>query len=222
MANYTITGTNPNGYTTDYPQTVAPLSYDLTSLTQSQLSVTHSFNRTVSDKGGQRFKIVFDYAPLPRDKFTEIWAFLIKQRGRFGRFTIALPNQEPRGSLATATGQQLKIKTAVEKGNQITIKNFQANQTGVIKAGDYFCIGTNSKTYIACQDYNSDANGEATITTYPNLTNSTSVDDLVYFKPVFTVSLINDELTCNVPNTNNANFSVEFIESVSNSGTNIY
>ena len=214
MPNYT-------NFTTDYPQSVAPLSYDLTSIAQTQVSITQSLNRTASDKGGQRWGIRFSYAPLTREKFVPIWTFLIKQRGRFGRFSLALPNQEPRGTLNAQPNTQLRSKTTVNSGNQITIKNFVASQTGAIKQGDYFRIGSSSKVYIACDDYNSDSNGEVTITTYPNLVNPVSTDDIIYFEPVFTVSLANDNLDANVPNTNNTNFSVEFIEVVSNTGTQV-
>ena len=72
---------------------------------------------------------------------------------------------------------------------------------------------------MACQDYDSNGSGQVTVTTYPNIVSSVSENDIIYFEPVFTVSLANDNLDANVPNTNNANFSVEFIEVVSNSGT---
>tara|TARA_Y100000356_G_scaffold135195_1_gene147134 strand:- start:500 stop:1150 length:651 start_codon:yes stop_codon:yes gene_type:complete len=214
MPNYT-------NFTTDYPQSVAPISYDLSSIAQTQVSITQALNRTASDKGGQRWGISFNYAPLSRDEFAPIWTFLIKQRGRYGRFTIALPNQEPRGSLNTQSSLQLRAKNNLSAGNQLTIKNFVANQTGVIKQGDYFRIGSSSKVYIACEDYDSDSVGDVTVTTYPNIVNSVAVDDIIYFEPVFTVSLASDNLDANVPTTNNANFSVEFVEVVTNSGTQV-
>ena len=158
MPNYT-------NFSTTYPQGTAPFSYDLSSIAQTQVSITQSLNRTASDKGGQRWHIKFNYAPLTREQFAPIWTFLIKQRGRYGRFTIALPNQEPRGSLNTQQNLQLRAKNTLTAGNQLTIKNFVANQTGVIKQGDYFRIGSISKVYIACEDYDSDSVGEVTVTT---------------------------------------------------------
>lgn len=211
-----------SNFTTQYPQTTAPISYDLESLTNTQISVTQSMNRTVSDKGGQRFSIKFNYAPLPRDKFAEIWAFLIKQKGRFGRFTIALPNQEPRGSLASNNLTDIQVNTTVEKGNQLSIKGFTASAQGVIKTGDYFRIGNSSKVYIACEDYNATSEGIVQVTTYPNLVTTATENQQIHFEPVFKVSLTSDTLTCNVPQTNNSNFSVEFIETISNSGSQAY
>ena len=214
MPNYT-------NFSTTYPQGTAPFSYDLSSIAQTQVSITQSLNRTASDKGGQRWHIKFNYAPLTREQFAPIWTFLIKQRGRYGRFTIALPNQEPRGSLNTQQNLQLRAKNTLTAGNQLTIKNFVANQTGVIKQGDYFRIGSSSKVYIACEDYDSDSVGEVTVTTYPNIVNTVAVDDIIHFEPVFTVSMANDNLDANIPNTNNANFSVDFVEVVTNSGTQV-
>lgn len=209
-------------YATDYPQTIAPSSYDISSYTQTQMSVTQGMNTTVSDRGGQRFGIKFNYSPLVRENYAELFSFLIKQKGRFGRFTIALPNQTPRGSLTLLGGQtQHKINADVTQGNQIVVKNFAQNSSGVVKAGDFFRIGSGTKVYIACEDYDSDANGHVTITTYPNLANSISENDVVHFEPVFKVSLTSDNLTMNIPTTNNANFSVEFLESVANSGTSV-
>tara|TARA_Y100000996_G_scaffold411263_1_gene395082 strand:+ start:842 stop:1492 length:651 start_codon:yes stop_codon:yes gene_type:complete len=214
MPNYT-------NFTTDYPQAVAPISYDLSSIAQTQVSITQSLHRTASDKGGQRWTISFNYAPLTREEFIPIWTFLIKQKGRFGRFTIALPNQEPRGSLNAQSNTQLRANTSASSGRTLAIKNFVPNQTGAIKQGDYFRIGSSSKVYIACDDYDADSNGIASVTTYPNLVSPVAEDDIIYFEPVFTVSLGKDNLDCNVPNTNNVNFQVEFIEVVSNSGTQV-
>jgi len=210
---------NYSTFSTDYPQSVAPISYDLSSMAQTQVSITQSLNRTVSDKGGQRWAITFNYAPLSRELFAPIWTFLIKQRGRFGRFSIALPQQEARGSLSTQSNLQLRAKSTLTKGNQLVIKNFVANASNVIRQGDYFRIGSGSKVYIACEDYSADSNGDVTVTTYPNITNPVAVDDIIYFEPVFTVSLESDNLDANVPNTNNSNFTVSFVEVVSNSGT---
>lgn len=212
MPNYT-------NFSTDYPQSVAPESYDLSSISQTQISITQSLNRTVSDKGGQRWSITFNYSPLTREQFAPIWTFLIKQRGRFGRFSLALPQQEARGSLSTQSNLQLRAKSALSRGNQLIIKNFTPNASNVIRQGDYFRIGSGSKVYIACENYSADSNGDVTVTTYPNIANPIAVDDIIYFEPVFTVSLEKDNLDTNVPSTNNSNFSVSFIEVISNSGT---
>tara|TARA_B100002019_G_C21265543_1_gene599218 strand:+ start:650 stop:1423 length:774 start_codon:yes stop_codon:yes gene_type:complete len=207
-----------SSYSVDYPTNIAPESYDIASISQTQISVTQSLNRIVSDKGGQRWQISFNYPPLTRDKFSEIWSFLVKQKGRFGRFSMALPNMQARGSLAVQTNTTIKVKSDVARGNTVTLKNFVASSTGVIKKGDYFRFSSSSKVYLACEDYDSDANGEVIITTYPNIVHSVSTDDDVYFEPVFTVSLSSDTINANVPLTNNANFSVEFIEVISNTG----
>ena len=207
-------------YTTDFPQIVAPESYMLSSMAQTQTSVTHSLNRTVSDRGGHLWKIKFEYAPLTREQFAPIWVHCIGQRGRYGRFSVALPNQEPRGSLLNQANQSIRIKTQATSGNSIALKNFQADQTGVLKQGDYFRIGTSSKVYMLLSDYDADSSGEiASALFYPNLINTAEVDDILYFEPVFTVSLVYDNLECNVPSNNTTNFSVEMVETITNSGS---
>lgn len=213
MGNYT-------NYTTDFPQVVAPESYMLSSIAQTQTSVTHSLNRTVTDRGGHLWKIKFDYAPLTREQFAPIWSHCIGQRGRYGRFTVALPNQECRGSLATATNQVLRVKTQATSGNTLQIKNFQPSQTGVLKQGDYFRIGSSSKVYMILADRDSDSSGNVdNVSFYPNLCHTANVNDLLYFEPVFTVSLVYDTLDCTVPKNNTTNFSVEMVETISNTGS---
>lgn len=212
----------PNTYTVpDYPTEVAPESYDLTSVTSTTISVTQALKKSATSRGGQRWAIKFYYAPLTRQQFTPIWCFLIKQRGMFGDFTIALPNLQSRGVLTTQGTTVPQIKTAVSRGNQITIKNFTANTQKIIAQGDYFRIGNSPKVYIVGDDVQSNPNGDVTITTYPNLVQPIETNDVVYFEPIFNVSMVTDSLFVNVPKTTNSNFSVDFVETLGNTGNAI-
>ncbi|HAI40389.1 MAG TPA: hypothetical protein DCM40_20940, partial [Maribacter sp.] len=189
------------------------------SVNQTQITTSHSLQRMATSRGGQRWLIKFTYPPMSREEFNPIWSFLIKQRGRFNAFTLALPNHETLSPLPLATGSNvLKINKDVGAGeNILDIKNFTANTTGVIKAGDYFRIASSNKTYIAVEDYNSNANKRALVTTYPSLVQPISENDIVTFEPVFRVSLVNDNMTVSIPSDTTRNFSVEFIETITSS-----
>lgn len=204
---------NYSTYTTDYPQHVAPNNFTVFSTAQTTATTTQSLRRIVSTRGGHRFGLRFNYAPMTRDKFMPIWAFLIKQAGQFGSFTIAMPNQEPRGSLSTQANQTLQTNSSTE-GNSVTVKNFLASRTNVVRAGDYFSFNGSAKLYIATDDVDSNASGLATIPCYPNIVGSIAQNTNVIFEPVMKVGMVNDDLNVDIPSDMTYNFSIEFIERV--------
>ena len=209
MANYTT-------FTADYPQHIAPSNVELTSITQTQVTTSHSLKRQISSRGGQRFRVRFDYAPMTKDEFATIWAFLMSKKGRLEKFTLALPNQEPRGVATPASSQQFQIKTTQATGSSVVIKNCTTSTTGIFKAGDFFSIAGHGKIYVVTDtSVDSDGSGDATVNFIPELISEATQDDIVTFEPVLQVALLNDELTVALPANRTRNFSVEFIEAVS-------
>jgi hypothetical protein len=204
---------NYSTYTTDYPQHVAPNNFTVFSTAQTTATTTQSLRRIVSTRGGQRFGLRFNYAPMTRDKFMPLWAFLVKQAGQYGTFSIALPNQECRGSLSKPNASTLQTNQATS-GNSVQVKNFNANQTNVVRAGDYFRFLGRTKLYIATADVNSDGTGLATIPCYPNIDVTIAQDIEVVFEPVMNVGLVKDDINVDIPNDMTYNFSVEFIERI--------
>lgn len=211
MANYT-------DFLTDYPQHIAPASVELTSMHNTQVNVSHSLRQTASTRGSQRFRIKFDYAPMTRDEFAPIFAFLMEQKGRFEKFTVALPNQEPRGILTAAANEQLKINANASAGsNTIQIKNHSVGSVnGFYKQGDFFRIGGRPKVYVVRSDVQSaPVNAPTTVEFYPQLTENVNTNDVVHFEPVFQVALMSDESSVVMPLNQTNQFSVEFIEAIS-------
>lgn len=204
---------NYSTYTTDYPQHIAPSSFTIFSTAQTTSTTTQSLRRIVSTRGGHRFGLKFNYAPMTKEEFLPIWAFLIKQAGQFGSFSIAMPNQEPRGSLSTQASLTLQTN-ADTTGNSVTIKNFNTSQTNVVRVGDYFSFNGSAKLYIATADVNSDASGLATIPLYPNIEGTITQDTEILFQPVMNVGLVADNLNVDIPSDMTYNFSIEFVERV--------
>lgn len=196
-------------YNVDMPKTPAPVRYSITSLVQTSVNVSHNLTRSITDRGGQRWQIKFDYAPNDRDTFCNLWAFLCKQKGRVGTFTMCLHNQEPR--IKKEAGNML-VSATVATGSTMTVENFTVSSSDVIKAGDFFRIGNRSKVYMVTADADSNNNGEATIEFFPPLEAQATVGDIVYFEPVFKVSMQNDTVDVSIPSNQTYNMSVEFIE----------
>ena len=204
---------NYSTYTTDYPQHIAPSSFTIFSTAQTTATTTQSLRRIVSTRGGHRFGLKFNYAPMTKEEFLPIWAFLIKQAGQFGSFSIAMPNQECRGSLSTQTNLTLQTDDETT-GNTVTVKNFNASQTNVVRVGDYFSFNGSAKLYIATADVDSDSNGIGVIPCYPNIEGTIAEDTNLIFEPVMNVGLVADDLNVNIPSDMTYNFSIEFVERV--------
>jgi hypothetical protein len=204
---------NYSTYTTDYPQHIAPSSFTIFSTAQTTATTTQSLRRIVSTRGGHRFGLKFNYAPMTKEEFLPIWAFLIKQAGQFGSFSIAMPNQECRGSLSTQANSTLQTDDETT-GNSVTIKNFNASQTNVVRVGDYFSFNGSAKLYIATADVDSDSSGIGVIPCYPNIEGTIAENTNIIFEPVMNVGLVADDLNVNIPSDMTYNFSIEFIERV--------
>jgi hypothetical protein len=150
---------------------------------------------------------------MTKDEFLPIWAFLIKQAGQFGSFSIAMPNQECRGSLSTQSNETLQTEEEIT-GNTVTIKNFNASQTNVVRVGDYFSFNGSAKLYIATADVDSNTDGIAIIPCYPNVEGTIAENTNISFEPVMNVGLVADNLNVDIPSDMTYNFNVEFIERV--------
>lgn len=208
MANYST-------YSADYPQHIAPRDYDITSATPTMVSTSQSLKRVTTSRGAHRFGVRFNYAAMTRDEFMPIWAFLMNQNGQAGDFTVALPNQEPRGTLATAPSQQLRLNAEATRGStSLVLKNFANSETDAVKAGDFFNITGNKKTYIAISDATSDSTGLLTLDFFPKLQVDAAQDTIINFEPVINVSLSNDLLSVNIPASKVYNFNIEFVERI--------
>lgn len=66
------------------------------------------------------------------------------------------------------------VNGAAQTGQDLVTDGWLANQTGILKAGDWFQLGTGStaRLYKMLVDANSDANGAATLTFWPKLRSS--------------------------------------------------
>ena len=81
---------------------------------------------------------------------------------------LARKGNQRRGSWAT-TGT-IRVRTANQTGNDLRLDGFTANQTNVIRDGDWFSVG--GRLYMAVEDRDSDGSGR--------------VDDLLIAHQIYT------------------------------------
>lgn len=146
-----------------------------TSFIVSSVSITSNqqvYNsRSLSGKrqarlGSQHtFAIEIQFADMLRDEFQQLYAFLLKQKGMYDTFTITIPGHT--SPLGTWPG----TPAFFSKTNDNTIIGylFTANQTGAVKAGDFFTIGGNTKVYCVTADGNTNGSGAVSIAFEPAL-----------------------------------------------------
>ena len=123
---------------------------------------------------GQWWEFETKLVPMTRAN-AEAWlAFMLSLNGIQGTFLLG----DPLGSTArgVASGTPL-VKGASQTGNSLITDGWTASQTGILKAGDYFQLGTgsSSKLYKVLADANSDGSGDATFDIFPSI--NTAVAD---------------------------------------------
>lgn len=157
-----------------YPQTFPTLlgieSMDI--LAQSAVSVSKSpwtFQQKVQVNTGQWWTANI-VVPLlgNREKGETYASFIMKMNGQVGTFTLGIPGSEtPRG---VGTGTPL-VDGGAQSGNSIDTKGWTTGITGILKAGDYFHLGSGATTrlYKVLSDANSDGSGLATFDIWPSI-----------------------------------------------------
>jgi hypothetical protein len=128
---------------------------------------------------GQWWEAEVTLPAMTRAEAESIVAFLLSLDGSYGTFTMGDPiGTSPRG---IGTGTPL-VKGAAQTGQDLLTDGWTANQTGILKAGDWIQLGTGSSTklYKVLVDTNSNASGEATLTLFPKLRSSPSDNQAIY------------------------------------------
>ena len=155
------------------------------------LNQTLSGKKQVRQIGSQYFSFTVQMPPLQQEKAQEVFAFLQKQKGSFGTFTI----QAPLDNLGASKSEtDILSRLGHSAGDfEIEIDGF-SQTTGALKAGDLIKFDSHSKVYMVSQDANA-SGGEATVTISPPLVTSISGNDPVTVnKPSFTVYLESNEI----------------------------
>lgn len=132
-------------------------------------------SQQVQKHQGQWWEFEAGLAPMTRAN-AELWiSFMISLNGQQGTFLLG----DPLGSTVrgVGTGTPL-VKGASQTGNSLITDGWTASQTGILKAGDYFQLGTgsSSKLYKVLADANSDGSGDATFDIWPSINTAVAND----------------------------------------------
>ena len=179
-----------------FPTTPVPARVELTSFAPTLVSVSHSLNRQVRSRGGQRWRLTMQYPPLTRDELAPLFAFAVAQRGQFETFTFVPPDlATPRGA---ATGVPV-VDGAGQTGRTLAIRGATASVTGWLRAGDVIKLASGPKVYMVTADADTDASGKATLSIEPALMSSPADGEAVMVRDVpFTVAFAGDSQTYTV------------------------
>jgi hypothetical protein len=157
------------------------------------LNQSLSGRRQVRQIGSQYFSFTVQMPPLQQDKAQEIFAFLQKQKGSSGDFTIGAPLDNLGAGKAESDIQVVGSHVAGDAS--IDLDGFAASQANALKAGDLVRFNGHSKVYMVQNNIDSNADGSLQLMISPNLVTSLANNEAVVVnKPRFKVYLENNEI----------------------------
>ena len=157
------------------------------------LNQSLSGRRQVRQIGSQYFSFTVQMPPLQQDKAQEIFAFLQKQKGSSGDFTIgaALDNL----GAGKAESDIQVVGSHVAGDASIDLDGFASSQANALKAGDLVRFNGHSKVYMVQNNIDSNADGSLQLMISPNLVTSLANNEAVVVnKPKFKVYLESNEI----------------------------
>ena len=165
---------------------------ELKSNTQTRSTQTLSGRTQRSQINSQYFSFKLVSPPLTRTEYA-IMAFIMKQGGKFGSFTVVPPLIS--STAGTAAGTHT-ITTNYAAGVSTVVAN---GGSGTFKTGDLIKFSNHDKVYMLTADTNADTDSTDTFEIFPTLrtaiTNSTTI---VYDNVPFKVFLTSDTVGANV------------------------
>lgn len=191
-----------------FPTTPKPAEITVTSFSPTYVSVTHGLKRTARSRGAHAWQIEYRYSGMTRATFAPLQAFLTKQAGQYGTFTVSLPGLTNQG---TGAGSP-KVNGGSQTGTSLITDGWTAG-SAVLKAGDWIQIDSDPKVYQVVADATADGSGNATLTIFPALRMSPANDATIATSVVFRCALSGDSMSvdwnhCVMP----VGFSVSMVE----------
>lgn len=126
--------------------------------------------------GGEQWRIDFSVPPITsREEYSKWMAFGASLRGSYNYFLLGDPMAT--SPLGVGTGTPV-VNAGGQTGNTLTTDGWTAGVSGILKAGDYFQLGsgTSSRLYMLTQDADSDSAGAATLNFVPALRSSPALN----------------------------------------------
>jgi len=191
-----------------FPTAPKPASCKIRSASPSFVSTAQSLRQVVSSRNAHRWSLELVYPPMTRATFAPLWAFLNDQQGRVGSFNFTLPEHAPLGTLAGTPA----VLGASQTGKELLTDGWTPNSIGVLKAGDFFRIGSDYKTYQVTEDVDADADGEADIPLNVPLASVPSDSDLITADSRFRLSLADDNIDVDISTVLHYGLTIQLLE----------
>jgi len=166
----------PISYPLTPPST--PVERTITLSARSVVAVTASpftLSQQVQEHQGQAWAVSLALPPMPRAA-AEAWiAFLLQLHGRLGTFLFGPAHGATARGIATGTPL---VDGAAQTGYQLDTDGWTPNTAGILLAGDFIQLGSGSSSRLhkVLADVASDADGDATLTLWPNLRSAPAND----------------------------------------------
>ena len=174
-----------------FPSTPTPQSIEVQTWEPTLVSVASNLTRQVRSRGGQRwlFKVIF--APMTRANFDPIFAFSVKQRGRYETFTW-VPTTI--GTTSGVTTESPVVDGAASVGaSSCSVDGLTVSTSSILKTGDFFKFSGQNKIYMCTADMSSDGSGDATLNFAPKLATAVADNETITINSVpFNVSFSSD------------------------------
>ena len=154
---------------------------------------TLSGKKTARQIGGQYFSFSVAMPPMTQEEAQSIFAFLQKQKGGFENFTIQYPTDNLGANKSQTDILVAGVHTATDAS--IALGGFDANTSGVLKAGDLIKFANHTKVYMVQSDIDSDGTGACTVLISPSIVSNLADEEAVTVnRPSFTVYLSSNEI----------------------------
>jgi len=144
-----------------------------------------TFEQQTYEHQGQRWKAMVTLPMMKRAQAEQWLSAMAQLNGRKGTFLLGDPDAPtPRGD---GRGTPI-VSGANQTGNTLLTTGWLLGITGILKAGDYFQIGTgtNARLHKLLFDTNSDGSGNATLTFWPNLRYAPSTGQAIIIQNAMT------------------------------------
>ena len=154
---------------------VGPVTFRARSVVAETIS-PFTGSSQVQKHQGQWWEFEAGLPPMLRADAEEWISFFLTLNGKQGTFLFGDPNGETARGVATGTPL---VNGASQTGDLLITDGWTASQTGIMKVGDYFSLGSGSTTRlhkVIESDVNSDGSGNATLRIWPNLRSSPNND----------------------------------------------
>lgn len=168
-------------YPLTFPTTVSPNAIRITpSNAIGQSESPFNYSEKVYDWGGERWLIDASLPPMRRAVAEEYIAFFTALKGRYGTFLMRIPAH--RAAQGAVSGTPL-VAGESQTGATLDIDGLALSTTAIVKAGDFFNLGTGSSTRLhkSLTTVNSDGSGAATLSIWPALRESPTDNSAVTF-----------------------------------------